>query len=122
MERTAEQNKEEEKRYFQEEKDKMSVEMYEQWLVSSQSSLLFLYVVICLQEISILTKSPIPCPYRHRRTYNKREDKKKREYKKYFKRAHRPPGAPPIKLYLMENNFYNPEKEFGLFYRGFCFK
>lgn len=33
MERTAVQNQEEEERYIQEEKDKMSVEMYEQWLV-----------------------------------------------------------------------------------------
>lgn len=34
MERTAVQNKEEEERYIKEEKDKTSVEMYEQWLVS----------------------------------------------------------------------------------------
>lgn len=36
MERKAVKNKEEEERYLKEEREKMAVEMYEQWLVSSQ--------------------------------------------------------------------------------------
>lgn len=48
MERTAVQNKEEEERYIKEEKDKMSVEMYEQWLVCRVCDLFPLKCVICL--------------------------------------------------------------------------
>lgn len=39
LERTAVQNKEEEERYIKEEKEKTSVEMYEQWLVSGGTQL-----------------------------------------------------------------------------------
>lgn len=46
MERTAVLNKEEEERYIQEEKDKMSAEMYEQWLVSRVCHLYpFIYAI-----------------------------------------------------------------------------
>lgn len=39
MERKAVKNKEEEERYLKEEREKMAVEMYEQWLVSTVSNL-----------------------------------------------------------------------------------
>lgn len=56
---------------------------------------------------SIYFNNNLPISCRHKKTYNKRDDKKKSEYNQYLERARLHPGALLIKLYRIESNLYN---------------